>query len=153
VRDQGQLADSLVEYSRAVDLLTPIVPKGRVASAQVFLRNVHWDRANALGQLGRHAEAVEDWQKAFDFDDGPDRQRIGLFRETAREEDRLKGIAPGANDDAGARFYTAARLFAQAAGAAAPDEAKLSQHYAGRAMQLLEQARAAGFFRAPQRIE
>ena len=37
--------------------------------------------------------------------------------------------------------------------AAAADEEKLSQHYAGRAMTLLDQARAAGFFRDPPRID
>jgi tetratricopeptide (TPR) repeat protein len=154
VRDQGQAEAALNWYDEAIARLAPVVDKGRVASARFFLRNIHWDRAHALGLLGRHAEAIADWQRAFDLDEGADRQRIGLFREIAREEERLRAIAPGANEAAsGSRYYTAARLFALAAGAAAPDEEKLSQHYAGRTLALLEQARTAGFFRDPQRIE
>jgi serine/threonine protein kinase/tetratricopeptide (TPR) repeat protein len=155
VRDRGQPAAALVPYGKAIELLTPLAAQEQVANARFFLRNAHWDRANALGLLGRHAEAVEDWQRAFDLDDKKaDRDRIRLFQQTAREEEQLKAIAPGADATAsGARLYAAAELFARAAEKADPDEKQLSMHYAGRALQLLEQARTAGYFRDPQRIE
>jgi serine/threonine protein kinase len=154
VRDEDGPAAALPWYDKAIELLDPIHARGQVTTARVFLHNVHWDRAHALMRLGRHADAIKDWQRAIELDEGRDRNRLKLFQDTAREEERLKAPPPEAGEvPAGGRFYAAARLFAAAAGAAAPDEQRLSTYYAGRALELLEQARAAGFFRETQRIE
>jgi serine/threonine protein kinase/tetratricopeptide (TPR) repeat protein len=154
VRDQGQPEAALPWYGEAIELLGPIVARRQMDTAQRFLRNAHWDRANALGRLGRQAEAIKDWQRAFDLDDGSDQKRIRLFQEAARAEEQLKAIPAGPGEAAASgRFYAAAQLFASASAAAARDEKNLSIHYAGRALKLLEQTRAAGFFRDPQRIE
>ena len=85
VRDQGQVEASVSWYAKVIALLDPIVAKDRrAATAQRYLRNAYWDRANALGQLGQFAKAVSDWQHALDLDDGPDRDSIRLFQATVR---------------------------------------------------------------------
>jgi serine/threonine protein kinase/tetratricopeptide (TPR) repeat protein len=154
VRDQGQFADALTWYGKAIELLAPLEAQGHGASAR-FLRNAHWDRANALGQLGRHTQAVADWQRALDLDGGSDQTLLQLFRDTAREEEQLQANPPGAGDAAaGRRFYAAARRFGSAAeAAAAKGEENQSLSYARRAMEVLRQAQTAGFFRDAEGIE
>jgi serine/threonine protein kinase len=156
VRDQGQPAEALNWYGKDIELLGPLVAGRRPpADAQGYLHNAHWDRANALGQLGRHAEAVKDWKRALALDDGTYRDSIQLFLDAAQEEERLKTIASGTDGArSGSRLYAAARCFARAAKAAEDaDEKKLCEWYAGRTLALLGQARDAGFFRDPQRLE
>jgi tetratricopeptide (TPR) repeat protein len=41
-----------------------------LATARLYLRNAHGARAEALEQLKRHAEAVNDWERVADLDDG-----------------------------------------------------------------------------------
>ena len=148
VRDQGDAKAALPSYGKAITLLDPIQP--RPADATLFLRNACWDRANALGQLGRHAEASQDWQRAIALDEGPARDNLRLFLATAQMEAKLKGqIKP-----AGSLLYDAAAVFGRATTAAAmEDEATLQKQYAGRALELLKQARGAGWFGDPQRIK
>jgi serine/threonine protein kinase len=155
LRDQGQPAAALTWYGKAVELLDPVVARDPAATARRFLRNVHWDRANALGLLGRHADAIKDWQRAIDLEGPSDGDYLRLFQATARAELQLQALVPGPNGaTSAAPFFDAARLFARAAAAAgASDEEGLQNHYSGRALKLLEQARDAGFFRNPQRIE
>src|SRR5262249_146553 len=93
VRDQGEVAAALTWYDKAIEALDPIQAQRRAGSARFFLRNVHWDRANALGQLGRHAEAVKGWQRALELDDGRDGKRLQLFQRGAREGERLQAIS------------------------------------------------------------
>jgi eukaryotic-like serine/threonine-protein kinase len=149
VRDQRNPKAALAWYGKAIDLLTPINPRPDFAT--VFLRNAHWDRANALGQIGDHAGAVLDWQKAIDLEKDADvRDDLRLMQQTARMEVKLKA-QPG---PAGELVYEAAAVHAKASAAAArQDEAALKERYATRALDLLERARAAGFSDDPQRIK
>jgi tetratricopeptide (TPR) repeat protein len=147
VRDQRDAGASLAWYAKAIELLTPI--KDRPANATLYLRNAHWDRANALGQLGRHAEASRDWERAADLDKSPTKAHLRVFLKASQMEEKLtpqsKSAAP--------LLYEAATVHALAAAAAAAEnEGELKDRYAARALDLLKQAKAAGWFRDPQRV-
>lgn len=148
IRDQGKTAGALPWYARAVELLTALDP--RPDDANLFLRNAYWDRANALGQLGRHAEACRDWQQAIDRAEGLEQDHLRLFLAAAQLEEKMKAMSK----PAGADLYQAARIHARAtAAAAATAEAGLYRQHAGRSLALLQQAQAAGWFDTPQRIQ
>jgi serine/threonine protein kinase/tetratricopeptide (TPR) repeat protein len=148
VRDQGDAKAALAWYGKAIGLLTPINP--RPDDATLFLRNAHWDRANALDQRGEHAEAIPDWQQAIELEGkGPAGDHLRLFLKIAETEKKLKAQTKSE----GELLYQAAVLHAQATKAAADEEERLlSERYAKRSLELLEQARGAGWFRDPQRI-
>jgi tetratricopeptide (TPR) repeat protein len=148
VRDQGNPKAALSEYCKAIDLLVAI--KNPSASAALFLRNAHWDRANSLGQLKRHAEAIKDWQRAIDLEVGADREHLRRFLAVAQMEEKLK--SPG--KPAGKLLYDAAGVFARAIGAAiSTGEAGLQEQYTKRALDLLKKARFEGYFTDPRRIQ
>ncbi len=148
VRDQRDPKTALTWYAKAVAVLEQINP--RPADATEYLRNAHWDRANALGQLGRHAEAVKDWQRAIDLERGAARDHLKLFLATSEMAEKLKTQA----NPSGAVLYEAAALHARAAAAAkAEDETDLQTRYGQRALELLKEAKSAGWFREPQRIK
>jgi serine/threonine protein kinase/tetratricopeptide (TPR) repeat protein len=147
VRDQGNRRAALASYGKAIDLLTPI--KESSPSATEFLRNAHWDRANALGQLGQHAQAIQDWKAGIELAKMATRQHLRRFLAAERREVALKAQTKPTPQD----LYEAAGVFAQAMKAAiAEDERDLKQRYASRALGMLKQAREAGWFRDPQRI-
>jgi serine/threonine protein kinase len=147
-RDQGDAKAALAWYGKAIDLLTPINP--RPDDAAMFLRNAHWDRANALSQLHQHAEAIKAWRQALDLDAGPDRDHLRFFLTAEETEVKLK--APGKPN--GELLYGAAVQNARAAQAAhEAEETALEKRYVGRSLELLKQAAAAGWFRDPQRLK
>ena len=149
VRDQGDPKAALAWYGKAVKLLAADgVPTDDVKRV---LRNACWDRANALGQLGRHAEASQDWQCAVDLEgDGTDRDSLRLFLAASRMETKLKAETK----PAGGLLCKAAAVYALAtAAAAATGEPGLQKQYAGRSLELLIQARSGGWFHDPKRIK
>src|SRR5262249_19870728 len=79
VRDRGGRAGALGWYAKAVATLEPVHrAEPRLADARRFLRNSHWGLALALGRLGRDAEALRDWDRALELDDGSDRDALRL---------------------------------------------------------------------------
>jgi serine/threonine protein kinase/tetratricopeptide (TPR) repeat protein len=162
IRDQGKARAALPSYNQAVKLLNPI-PR-RPADANLVLRSVAWDRANALGQLARHEEAnmrheeaimrqeqaIKQWQNALLLDDGTERVNLQLFLAADESELNLR-MRPG---PAGEVLYEAAVVYARANVAAKRTrEASQEERYARRAQELLKQAQSAGWFRDPQRIK
>jgi tetratricopeptide (TPR) repeat protein len=153
LRDQGQLADALKEYYKEIDLLTPLVKREQpVARAELYLRNAYWDRANTLGQLGRHADAFKDWQQAIDLI--PDRRAsLRKFQKTAEVEVALQPVKPDDPRWPGL-YYGSALFYVQAAESAALErEQSLLKQYTDRAMELLRDARKAGWFKDPRQVK
>jgi tetratricopeptide (TPR) repeat protein len=159
VRDRGEPAASLDWYAKAHASLRPVLAKeSRLVSARRILRNVHWDRAAALDRLGRHAEAVADWEQTLALND--EKHRDGWFRlrqslslaqagqhrqATVAAEELLK-----AGNAKNSTLYDAACVYAlaaaQAAKEAAPKTSSLqAEQYARRALVLLRQAVQQGF--------
>jgi serine/threonine-protein kinase len=154
LRRWGEPAASLDWYAKARAALQPVLEKEpRLALARLFLHNVHTGRAMALTRLGRHSEAVGDWEQAIALNDEASRdydfrleRSVSLIRAgrpaqaTAAVEDLLQ---PG-NPDPGT-LYNAARVYtlaaAWAAKAASPGTSSLrAEQYARRAVALLRQA-------------
>jgi serine/threonine protein kinase/tetratricopeptide (TPR) repeat protein len=148
VRDEGDARAALASYGRAIELLEPI-PQ-RPADATRYLRNAYWDRAAALGQLHRHKEEVQDWERALALEgQGPDQGALRLFLSAAQIDLQLQTV----RNPAPQGLYAAAVLDAQAAAAARQtDELHLQARYADRALALLKQAHAAGWFADTQHI-
>ncbi len=148
VRDQGNLKAALPWYDKAAKLLNPIHP--RPASATFALRSVSWDGAMAYGLLGRHSQAIRLWQTAFNLDTGPNRDHIRLFLAAEQMAERLQAQA----DPDGNLLFEAAGVYCRATVAAAVTrEIGQQKHYGKRALELLNQAKIAGWFRDTQRIK
>jgi tetratricopeptide (TPR) repeat protein len=154
LRRRGDPAASLDWYAKASAALRPVLEKEpRLALARLFLHNAHTGRAMALTRLGRHSEAVGDWEQAIALNDEPSRDRdfrlersVSLIRAgrpaqaTASVEDLLR---PGDPDPG--TLYNAARVYAlaavRAATATSPGISSLrAEQYARRAVALLRQA-------------
>jgi serine/threonine-protein kinase len=152
VRDSGRPADSLTWYARAVTTLGAVLAREpRQAMARRFLRNAHWGRADALTRLGRHAEALKDWERAAELEGGPQRGWFRLQRALAlaRLKEHARAAAEAdelawAQDAAPGTLYDLACVFALSA-ASAGDDPKQTESYAARAVELLRQAVAKGY--------
>src|SRR5262249_18732856 len=103
---------------------------------------------NALGQLGRHREATESWQRAIELNDSTG-ANLAVFLAASQAEEALRAAKPPAE-----LVYEAARICAGATRAgAAENEASLKERYARRALELLKQAKAAGWFQDPKKVK
>jgi tetratricopeptide (TPR) repeat protein len=158
--DKDRPQDALASYGEAHETLQPVVAKyPRDARVRLALKYFHSGRALILTRLGRHAEALKDWESAYESDDGRSRGWLRVQRALtlARLGDHATAAAEAAalarlQGKPAALVYDLARVYALAA-AAARDEESLANQYADRAMACLRQAQAAGFFTHPVRIE
>jgi serine/threonine-protein kinase len=156
---RGEPAASLPWYAKAHAALRPILEKDpRLVTARRFLRNVHWERAQALSQLGRHAEAVADWEQALALND--ERLHDGWFRlpqslalaragQPRQATAAVEEVLRSGNADSGTLYNSAgvyALAVAEAVKAAPPNTSSLlAEHYARRAMELLREAVGKGY--------
>jgi eukaryotic-like serine/threonine-protein kinase len=70
LRDTGRPDASLDGFTKAIAVLSAVLARERhLAGARLFLRNAYWGRAEALQALGRHSEAVKDWDRVIEFND------------------------------------------------------------------------------------
>jgi serine/threonine protein kinase/tetratricopeptide (TPR) repeat protein len=157
IRDRDDPAAALDWYARAVRILEP-ESRGerRPMEAREALCNAYWGRAEALTRLGRHDEALRDWDHAIVLADTKSRSWFQLYRlaTLARTGDYAK-----ATDDAGKLvlpttdsaevLYKLAAVYALATTAARHDEKlpadernKVAERYATRAVDLLTRANA-----------
>src|SRR5262249_25584413 len=116
------------------------------------LVQAHWGRAGVLTRLGRHEDALADWDKALEYDRGQWRPVLRFHR--ALTLARLKDHAQATREASvvadlkgsidPAFFYVAARVHALSA-AAVHGNAPLAEQYAARAVEFLRQAFAKGY--------
>jgi serine/threonine protein kinase/tetratricopeptide (TPR) repeat protein len=107
IRDAGDPKGALGWYDKAVERLTPLLAgKQPPDGAQKYLRNSHWQRAQALDAIGRDADAVVDWERALALDDGSARNvlRSGLafsrLRRAQKDKDAARCLAAAAEYEA-----------------------------------------------------
>jgi tetratricopeptide (TPR) repeat protein len=159
VLDQGHPEAALPWLDKAIARLQPVLTKGRpLPREQLILCVAHWSRASTLTHLNRHTDAIRDWDRAIELDEGSMRNEFRLRRtvclahagEHARAVVEANALIEG-KDVSGSTLYDAACVCALAA-ANVKDNAKLSQQYAGRAVALLRQAQKAGYFKQPANI-
>jgi tetratricopeptide (TPR) repeat protein len=154
LRANMQPEQSLECYAKGIATLDGVLRQTNVnPSAQQFLRNAHWGRAQALDELKRHTEAAADWDKTVELSPEPERTGFRVARALGRvragEVDaaiqEAEELAKNANADT---LYNAACVFALAS-TAPPHPNPLPQgtreKYAQRAIALLQQAVAKGY--------
>jgi tetratricopeptide (TPR) repeat protein len=165
--DRGKLQDALPWYDKAEEALQKMLRvDARSAHNQDALRNVYWGRAQALGFLGRHAEALRDWDRTLKIEKGEFRDQVRLLRAATQAQlgdhaaatataDELAGPPP---PKAGV-CHNRARVYALAAQAARRDQrlkrterTALAARHAARAVKLLGQAYGAGYFKDESNI-
>jgi tetratricopeptide (TPR) repeat protein len=143
-------AAALGWHAKAIDRLAPVVaadPKS--VTARQFLRNSHAGRARDLAALRRHAEALPDWDRALELDDGTDRAELRLGRaaclaRSGRVADAVQEAAASVAEPqtAADTLYDCARVFAVASSAGNNPEADA---HSARAVALLRQAFGKGY--------
>lgn len=151
--DRGQFPESLTWYDRAVRTLAAL-PHPERPNVAPILRNTYWGRAEVLGKLDRHKEALADWDRALEGNRSANHEEMRLGRalalaragEHARADEEVAALAttPRISPDT---LYRLAGIEAQAAGHAG--DKGPAERYAMRAVALLEQARASGYFKSP----
>jgi serine/threonine protein kinase/tetratricopeptide (TPR) repeat protein len=149
----------------------------RLGGTREFLCKARGHRAIALGQLGRHLEALSDWERAFALDDGTMRIAL-LFRRggtlNAVRRDSLSLARQGEHARAAAAaealekqpflpadaFYDLASVHSLSSAAVRADARlplaerdRLAEQHAARAIGLLGKAQTANLFADPARLE
>jgi tetratricopeptide (TPR) repeat protein len=131
----------------------------RQPMARPFLRNAHWGRAKVLTDLNRHTEAIHDWHRAIELDDGQYERllRLGLAKTMASAGDYVRAAAAAFELAKGhslpeRHLFHLALVFSLASSAARQDgrlspvkKDKLAEQYTAQAVELLQKALDAGF--------
>jgi serine/threonine protein kinase/tetratricopeptide (TPR) repeat protein len=147
--DAGDHAGALAWHTKAVERMTPIVTRDpRLVSARETLRNGHWGRAVDYKRLRQYTEALPEWERALEFDDGGFRATIrrgkaDCLARLGRVADAvalLEQAAPGADASATA-FYHSAGVLAVAAG----QDSTAGDKHAARAVDYLRRALSHGY--------
>ena len=158
LRDTQDSEQALSFYGKSLAAMEPLLQKDPVpANARLFLRNTHWGRAKALGQLKRHEDASKDWQQAIELDVFKMPEfRTGLARSLVHHDvlDKAVKSAEGLAKDKlpPIALYDLACMYGVCAGKVKDDAGK-QEEYARRALQFLDKARQAGWFNNPSQRE
>jgi tetratricopeptide (TPR) repeat protein len=160
-------------FAKAIrDIDSLPAPQRDDATVQSALFDAHRLRADELtANLGRHVEAIEDWNEARKFAPKNTRLLVEIRRaqtlaragEHAEAIEAAEAIAKQADQfskaSAAKAFYDRACIYALASGAAdgdmkmTPDQRTTKRdEYAEQAMKLLETARSAGFFKSSAKV-
>ncbi len=68
---------AVLEAGKAVDILEEVWRhEPGLMTCQLYLRNAHWTRAEALEELRRYRQAADDWRRVVQLDVGPDRWKF-----------------------------------------------------------------------------
>jgi serine/threonine protein kinase/tetratricopeptide (TPR) repeat protein len=157
---QKRARDALEWYAKAIPLLQAnLGTSAGTAPDRLSLRNAHANRALALADLHRYPEALQDWERAIELDEGPDRPAFRLQRavalahlgDHARASAEADDLTHNARTPAGT-LYDAACVYGLSV-PAAKDDAKQQEQYARKALALLRRAQAAGFFKSAAEVE
>jgi serine/threonine-protein kinase len=149
-----QTEPALAEFNQAIPLLEKLSTEGTLtAQGREVLRLASWGRADTLDQLGRPGDAARSWRRALEG--APAAQRVPfrtrLAFSLARAGDHAEAAAEAEallkGKSSQAVTFDAARVLALASAAAKADSA-LAEKYAARAVELLGELHAEGFFAA-----
>src|SRR5262249_40588739 len=119
----GQLEKAIATYEQGRQTLAPLGEAlKRDVRAKMILRNIHWGKADALYNLGRHAQAVPEWDEMLARIDAEREQRpfrLQLAESLVRSGNRTRAAAEAAavakaEGVTGAQLLEAARVLALA---------------------------------------
>jgi serine/threonine protein kinase/tetratricopeptide (TPR) repeat protein len=148
----GEFKTALGWLNKAVATLEPVWAKDRrQVGVRQFLGNAHGARAEVLIRLDRQAEALKDWERTLELDDGRKRdyfrvQRaltLAHLKEHARATAEVDELVKTEKLPNNLRYHLAC-VFAVAS-AAVGDNAQLREQYARRAIELLRLAYEKGY--------
>jgi tetratricopeptide (TPR) repeat protein len=167
---RGQPDLALERHARGLGLVEPIMrSQPALSEPRLAALNLRGSRANLLGSLGRHAEAVADWDHVLALNDSPAEEttyRLLRLLALLKSGDHARGIveierltrpAPGGTPlSSPADLYNVACFYALASAAARRDAAlpaeqreRLAQTYAGQALDWLRRCGESGFWNDP----
>jgi tetratricopeptide (TPR) repeat protein/tRNA A-37 threonylcarbamoyl transferase component Bud32 len=165
----GNLDGALEWFAQAIRILE-ILSQQQSATLEVkeALRDAHWKRGEVLTKVGRHGEALQDWDRALKLAGqkaSPIKlqravalARAGKHAEAVAEAEALAKKVVDAKSPGGA--YQLGCVFALSAGAVVGDvkrtleeRQELAEHYAVRAVELLAAARGFNYFKAPADVD
>ena len=156
--DTQELEQALAFYEKALAAMEPLLKKDPVpANTRLFLRNTHWGRAKALGQLERYPDATKDWQRVVELDETKLPEfRAGLARSMVHHgalgEAVTSAEALAKTKLSATALYDLACMYGVCTGKV-KDDPKVQEKFAQRALQLLDQARHAGWFNHRIRLD
>jgi tetratricopeptide (TPR) repeat protein len=156
VRLQQRPAEALPWFDRALARLEALhEQEPHNLYLRRLVRDGHWDRAQALEELKRPAEALTDWDRAVELSTPTERSWMQVGRARCRAQvgsvaEAVAEAAAAAEDPktSGGLLYNVACVCALAA---AQDD-RQREVYAGQALVLLRRAQAAGFFKDPAKV-
>jgi serine/threonine-protein kinase len=166
-RDQREHARAVDSYGKAIDVYQAHVAKGHaLGTVRAPLRNAFFWRAQALTQLGRHRQALADWDQILRLDDGTYRNFLRLQRALTLARLGRHGPATGEAEAVAGRaakdgnlLYSAACVFALSSASVREDAGRdlaergyLAERYAVRAVGLLSQVQQCGIFKNPTAV-
>lgn len=131
---------------------------------RTVVRDAHWKRAEALTALGDYEKALAAWDETIKLTDKDEAAYFRLYRnasiaKTPKYADAVQYAVENKKNvgGVGKALYHVARLYANAASAAAsdanlkPDERSTkAEEYAKQAIEALREARKAGYFEDPE---
>jgi len=152
VGDEGKLEESLPWVTKGIGILEAAMRRDqRVAKVRETLCVASWTRAMTLCGLSRYAEALKDWDRAIEMDDGryPSLLRIKRASNLLNVKDHVRATADAAaiaeSSTATAEdLYNAACVYSLSSQLAADDALRI-ESYRGKAVEILRQALAKGY--------
>jgi serine/threonine-protein kinase len=164
-RETGKAEEALKSLNQAIPLLVAARQREpQNPTYRLYHRNAHRSRAETLGKLGRHRDAVADWDEALRLNTIPAHNVfLGFLRVAAlaragdhrRAMDEAEEIARG-QPPSGSLLYNLACAAALSAAAVArdagrplPERDKQAEAWSLQAVDLLRRAAEAGYFDVP----
>jgi tetratricopeptide (TPR) repeat protein len=151
-------ADAPACYGKSIEALEPLVKKSpKLHEAHAVLKTAVWWRARALSDLGRHAEALKDWDRAVELHgEHVLNTRLGRALCLARLGEGHKAFQEaqlmGNGNWPGRTLQELAQVSAVCA-AKAKEPGQRADRSAAQALLMLERAKKIGWFRFPGRLE
>jgi serine/threonine-protein kinase len=161
----GDRENALRWYAESLRTMSAVLRQEKQnAAARHCLSHAYQDRAEILTRLGRHTEALADWNAALAIGHGDSRERLRPGRAitlahlgqhalaTAEvQELTAKGPLSGAQAYAAARAWSVASIsVSRDASLPQADRSRLADSYKARAIEMLGKANAAAHFKAPR---
>ncbi len=160
----GKPRNALIRVGEAVELCEDelrVEPRDNLVRGHT--RNAHGVRAQVLQTLGRHADAVKDWDRVIELGTRENRLLDRVFRAKAlaRGGEHARAAAEAEDLVKGPRFhedapYNCVQVYALAYKAALADtrlsrleRERAAEHYASLAITLLKRLMGEGYFRQP----
>jgi serine/threonine-protein kinase len=164
LRDGGNLGAALELFDQAIRCVESQIKRERPSvSALQTLGRALAERAGVLNQMKRYADALKDWDRALELGEAGKRDplrwhraiTLGYLGEHARATEEADALLRENANGAGF-LYSGACVYSVSLPAARGDSrltaakrGELAECYAVRALKLLEQARAEGYFQKP----